>query len=384
MQPFSLHNPTRIVFGEGRIAALDTLVPAQAKVLILVGGSSAEKTGTLAEVRQALGSRTHATFSGIEPNPTYETLMKAVEQIRAEGWDFLLAVGGGSVIDGVKFIAAAVPYAGDPWEILLTRAKHVKGAVPFGSVLTLPATGSEMNSGAVITKAATQDKLAFGSPHCFPVFSILDPAKTLTLPPRQVANGIVDAFVHITEQYLTYPAGGHVQDRLSEGLLSTLVELGPRALSEPENLEVRGSLMWAATLALNGLIGAGVPQDWATHMVGHELTALHGIDHARTLALVLPGTLEVRFEAKKAKLAQYGTRVFGLQGSEEERAKGAIEATRAFFESLGVPTRLSAYGITQEGLPALLAQLERHGLTALGEDQSQTLDHSRRILEAAL
>lgn len=384
MLPFTFHNPTRIVFGEGRIAELDKLVPPQAKVLITLGGGSAEQTGTLAEVQRTLGSRTQGVFRGIEPNPTFETLMKAVEQIRAEGWDFLLAVGGGSVIDGTKFIAAAVPYAGDPWEILTTRAKHVKAAVPFGSVLTLPATGSEMNSGAVITRAATTSKLAFGSPLTFPVFSILDPAKTLTLPPRQVANGIVDAFVHITEQYLTCPAGGHVQDRLSEGLLSTLVELGPRALAEPENLEVRASLMWAATLALNGLIGAGVPHDWATHMVGHELTALHGIDHARTLALVLPGTLQVRFEAKQAKLAQYGARVFGLTGSEAERAQGAIEATRNFFESLGVPTRLSAYGLGPEAIPPILDQLQRHGMVKLGEDQTQTLELSRRVLELAL
>jgi NADP-dependent alcohol dehydrogenase len=385
MQPFNLYNPTRIVFGQGRIQELDHLVPAQARVLILVGGSSAEKTGTLQEVRQALGPRTHATFSGIEPNPTFETLMQAVARVRAEGFDYLLAVGGGSVIDGTKFIAAAVPFAGDPWEILLSRGRKVDSALPFGSVLTLPATGSEMNSGAVITRAAGHDKLAFGSPHCFPAFSILDPAKTLTLPPRQVANGIVDAFVHTTEQYLTLPAGGHVQDRFAEGLLATLLELGPRALAEPENLEVRGSLMWAATLALNGLIGAGVPQDWATHMLGHELTALHGIDHARTLAIVLPATLQVRRETKRAKLLQYAERVLNLRtGTEDERIDAAIAATRAFFEALGVPTRFSAYGLDATLIPAVLTQLERHGMTALGEDQSQTLAVSRRILEAAL
>ncbi len=385
MQPFDVYNPTRIVFGEGRIQELDRLVPASAKVLILTGGSSAERTGTLAEVQKALGSRSHATFNGIEPNPTFETLMKAVEEIRAEGFDFLLAVGGGSVIDGTKFIAAAVPYPGDAWEIMQTRGRKVKAAVPFGSVLTLPATGSEMNSGAVITRAATQDKLVFGSPLCFPVFSILDPAKTLTLPPRQVANGIVDAFVHTTEQYLTVPVGGHIQDRFAEGILSTLIELGPRALSEPENLEVRASLMWAATLALNGLIGAGVPQDWATHMVGHELTALHGIDHARTLALVLPATLHVRRNAKRAKLLQYGERVLGIrEGTEEERITAAIEGTRAFFESLGVPTRFAAYGLDASAIPAVMAKLETHGMTALGEDQGQTLGVSRRILEAAL
>lgn len=385
MLPFEFQNPTRIVFGEGKISQLGRLVPKAAKVLILTGGSSAEKTGTLAEVRAALGDRSHATFSGIEPNPTFETLMLAVEKIRAEGFDFLLAVGGGSVIDGTKFVAAAVPFEGDPWQILLTRGRVVKAALPFASVLTLPATGSEMNSGAVITKRSDDAKLAFGSPLTYPLFSILDPAKTLTLPERQVANGIVDAFVHTTEQYLTFPTGGHVQDRFAEGLLATLMEIGPRCLKEPKDMEARASLMWAATLALNGLIGAGVPQDWATHMVGHELTALHGIDHARTLALVLPATLQVRFASKQAKLAQMGERVFGIrEGSEEARAKAAIEGIRAFFESLGVPTRLAAYGLDASAIPAVLAQLETHGLTALGEDRSQTLEVTRTVLEAAL
>jgi NADP-dependent alcohol dehydrogenase len=385
MQSFEFRNPTRIVFGEGRIAALDPLVPAGAKVLILVGGGSAERSGTLAEVRAALGSRVHDTFEGIEPNPTFETLMGAVARVRAEGFDFLLAVGGGSVIDGTKFVAAAVPFEGDPWDILVRHGAGVKAALPLGVVLTMPATGSEMNSGSVITRRERHAKLFFGSPLTFPLFSILDPAKTLTLPGRQVANGIVDAFVHTTEQYLTFPAGGHVQDRFSEGLLSTLMELGPRALAAPEDLEVRASLMWAATLALNGLIGAGVPQDWGTHMVGHELTALHGIDHARTLALVLPALLHVRREAKRAKLLQYGERVLGIRtGTEEARITAAIEGTRSFFESLGVPTRLSAYGLDASAIPAVLAALEAHGMTKLGEDQGQTLEVTRAILEAAL
>lgn len=385
MKPFEFYNPTRIVFGEGRIRELDRLVPTDARVLILVGGNSAEKTGTLAEVRAALGSRPHATFGGIEPNPTFETLMRAVDRIRAEEFDFLLAVGGGSVIDGTKFIAAAVPFPGDPWEILLSRGRKVESALPIGVVLTLPATASEMNSGAVITRASGRDKLAFGSPHCFPTFSILDPTKSLTLPPKQVANGIVDAFVHTTEQYLTVPAGGHVQDRIAEGLLATLMELGPRALAEPENLEVRSSLMWAATLALNGLIGAGVPQDWATHMLGHELTAQFGIDHARTLAVILPATLQVRRETKRAKLLQYADRVLNIrEGAEDQRIAEAIAATRAFFESLGVPTQLAAYNLGANTIPQVLAQLERHGMTNLGEDGSQTLEVSRKIFEAAL
>ena len=288
MNNFTFHNPTRILFGQGRIADIAREIPANARVLITYGGGSVVKTGTLAEVKAALAGYTVFEFGGIEPNPTYETLMQAVELARREKIDFLLAVGGGSVIDGTKFIAAAIPFAGEPWDILAKRAP-VKSTIAFGSVLTLPATGSEMNNGAVITRRASNDKLAFSNSRLYPRFSVLDPTKTFTLPPRQIANGVVDAFVHITEQYLTYPVDAKVQDRFAEGLLLTLIEEGPKALQEPENYAVRANIMWTATLALNGLIGAGVPNDWATHMLGHELTALHGLDHAQTLAVVPPG-----------------------------------------------------------------------------------------------
>lgn len=384
MQNFTFHNPTRILFGQGRIADLGREIPAGARVLITYGGGSVEKHGTLAEVRAALAGFSVCEFGGIEPNPTYETLMQAVELARREKIDFLLAVGGGSVIDGTKFIAAAIPFEGDPWAILSERAK-VRAAVPFGSVLTLPATGSEMNNGAVITRRATNDKLAFAHRLLFPVFSVLDPARTFTLPARQVANGVVDAFAHVAEQYLTFPANGKVQDRFAEGLLLTLIEEGPKALAEPANYEVRANLMWTATLALNGLIGAGVPQDWSTHMLGHELTALHGLDHAQTLAVVLPAMLQVRRVEKKEKLLQYAARVWDLRdGSEDERIDGAIARTRDFFESLGVPTRLSGYGIGVDAIPALVGQLERHGMTALGERQDLNLESSRRVFELAV
>lgn len=386
MLNFDFQNPTRIVFGQGRIADLAKLVPAQARVLILVGGASAEKTGTLAEVRQALGERRHATFAGIEPNPSYETSLRAVQQTREGGFDFLLAVGGGSVIDAAKFIAAAVPFEGDPWTILEKRGRNVARALPFGAVLTLPATGSEMNNGGVITHRAKGAKLAFSSAHCYPQFSVLDPTKTYTLPPQQLANGVVDAFVHTMEQYLTYPVGALVQDRFAEGLLQTLIEVGPRILAAPEPVyDDRANLMWAATMALNGLIGAGVPQDWATHMIGHELTALHGIDHARTLAIVLPALLNERRVPKRAKLLQYAERVWGLRGgSEDERIDAAIAHTRAFFENLGVPTRLAGHGLGAEAIGPVVAQLEAHGMVQLGEQREITPATSRRILEAAL
>ena len=387
MQNFDYHNPTRIVFGKDRIADLGKLVPADAKVLILVGGSSAEKTGTLAEVRQALGARTHATFSGIEPNPSFETSMQAVQQVKDGHFDFLLAVGGGSVIDAVKFIAAAALFEGsDAWSILQKHGSNITQALPFGTVLTLPATGSEMNSGGVITRRSIGAKLAFGSPHCYPVFSVLDPTKTYTLPPKQLANGVVDAFVHTIEQYLTYPVNAPLQDRFAEGILQTLIEIGPRLLTATEpDYNDRANLVWSATLALNGLIGAGVPQDWSTHMVGHELTALHGIDHARTLAIVLPSMLHERRAQKQAKLLQYGERVWGItSGTADERVDEAIARTRAFFESMGIPTRLGAYDLGADAIAAVVKQLEAHGMTRLGEQREVTLEVSRRVLEGAL
>ena len=385
MKHFEFHNPTRIVFGLDTVAKLSTLVPQDARVLILYGGASAEKTGTLAEVRTALGQRSVQEFGGIEPNPSYETLMRAVAQVRSEKLDFLLAVGGGSVIDGTKFVAAAALHDGVAWDIAERGGANIEQALPFGAVLTLPATGSEMNSGGVVTKKATHAKLSFRSPLLYPQFSVLDPSKTFTLPSTQVANGLVDAFVHTTEQYLTYPVQARVQDRFAEGLLQTLVEIAPQAVASPDDYDTRANLMWTATLALNGLIGAGVPQDWATHMIGHELTALYDIDHARTLALVLPALLDVQREQKRGKLLQYGERVWNItEGSDDERIDAAIARTRAFFEGLGIPTRLSAYALGQEAVEAVLKQLEAHGMTALGEHRDIDLARSRRILEAAL
>ncbi|KER71418.1 iron-containing alcohol dehydrogenase [Burkholderia sp. Ac-20349] len=385
MQNFSYYNPTRIVFGEGTVSRLDDLIPRDARVLVLYGGESARKNGTLDEVRAALGAREIQEFGGIEPNPTYETLMKAVAQVSASRIDFLLAVGGGSVIDGTKFVAAAALFDGEPWSIMETHGANVHAALPFGSVLTLPATGSEMNNGGVVTRRATHAKLAFRSEHVFPAFSILDPTKTYTLPPRQIANGVVDAFTHIVEQYLTYPADGLAQDRFAEGLLQTLIEIGPKALAEPHDYAVRANLMWVATLALNGLIGAGVPQDWATHMVGHELTARYDIDHARTLAVVLPSMLQVRRDSKRAKLLQYAERVWNItSGPDDARIDEAIARTRAFFERLDVKTRLADYGVGADAIDQLVAQLDEHGMTQLGEQKDVTLDVSRRVLEGAL
>ena len=385
MYSFDFYNPTHISFGEGKIAELDKLVPQNAKVLVLFGGNSARSTGTLDEVKTALKQREIVEFGGIEANPTYETLMLAVEIVKQQNIDFLLAVGGGSVIDGTKFIAAAALFDGEPWDILLSWGAKVTQAMPFGTVLTLPATGSEMNSASVVTRKELQAKLSFMSNHVFPKFSVLDPSKTFTLPERQVANGVVDAFVHITEQYLTYPVNAPVQDRFAEGLLQTLIELGPKALSEPQDFDVRANLMWVATMALSGVIGKGVPHDWATHMIGHEITALYGVDHARTIAMVLPGLLDVRRQGKQQKLLQYANRVWGItQGTEDEIIDQVIDKTRQFFEQMGVQTRLSDYGLDSSSIDTIIAQLEAHGMTSLGEKQDVDLTMSRQILERNL
>ncbi|QWT45780.1 iron-containing alcohol dehydrogenase [Azospira inquinata] len=385
MQNFDYYNPTHIIFGKGRIADLDKQVPANARVLITYGGGSVRKNGTLDEVKAALGQRHVLEFSGIEPNPAYETLLPAVELVRREKIDFLLAVGGGSVIDGTKFIAAAACYAGDPWEILTSHGAKVTGALPLGTVLTLPATGSEMNNGAVVTRKELKAKLPFLHPAVYPRFSVLDPTKTFTLPPRQIANGVVDAFVHVMEQYLTYPVNSPVQDRFAESLLQTLVEIGPQALANPQDYDIRANVMWTATLALNGLIACGVPQDWATHMIGHELTALYGMDHGQTLAVVLPAMMDERRQAKEAKLLQYGERVWGIrEGSVAARIDAAIAKTREFFEAMGTKTRLADYGVGQDGVDQVIAQLQTHGMTALGETREVTPEVSRRVLERSL
>ncbi len=338
MRHFRFYNPVKVLFGAGQIANLASQIPQGSKVMMTYGGGSIKKNGIYQQVVKALAPFEFIEFSGIEANPKYETLMKAVEIVRKENVDFLLAVGGGSVIDGTKFIAAATYFEGeDPYAICTQGAKVTK-AVPFGTVLTLPATGSEMNNGAVISRLSTQEKYAFASSKTFPRFSILDPTVTLTLPAKQRANGVVDAFVHVTEQYLTYPVQADIQDRFSESILQVLVDNGMKYVNDPENMDVASNVMWACTMALNGLIAAGVPEDWATHQIGHEITALAGLDHAQTLAIVWPGLQRVMEEEKREKLLQFGKRVWNV-----DDAEAAIAKTEEFFRSLGVGTRFSDY-----------------------------------------
>lgn len=385
MDNFTYHNPVKLIFGKGQIAQVGRDIPKGSRVLFAFGGGSIKANGIHAQVVAALGqaSLTFVEFSGIEPNPRYETLMKAVELARAEKLDFVLAVGGGSVVDGCKFIAAAIPFEGDCWDIVAKRAR-LKSAVPLGVVLTLPATGSEMNAFSVVSREETGEKLGFGSPAVMPRFSVLDPESTYSLPARQLGNGIVDAFVHVLEQYLTRPADAPLQDRLAESVLATLVEIAPKVMATPPDYQARANLMWCATMALNGLIGQGVPQDWSTHMIGHELTALYGIDHARSLAAVWPGVVAVRRPVKRAKLAQFAARVWGLtEGSEDTRIDQAVARTRAFFESVGVPAGTTAAGIPAEAAGLVAARLSERGGLPLGEDGAIGAAEVRAILEAA-
>ncbi len=385
MLNFSFHNPTKIHFGEGQISAIKKEIPANARVLVVYGGGSIKKNGIFDQVVAALTEHEWFEFSGIEPNPTYDTLVKALTVIKEKKVDYLLAVGGGSVIDGSKFIAAAAMFEGaDPWDIVANRAP-VKLALPIGAVLTLPATGSESNSGAVVTRNG--NKLPFSSPLVRPAFAVLDPSVTLTLSDRQVSNGVVDAFVHTVEQYLTYSVNAKVQDRFSEGLLLTLIEDGPKALAADtrEDLEIRGNLMWSATMALNGLIGAGVPQDWTTHMIGHELTGSYGIDHARTLSVLLPSVLRNRRVHKRDKLLQYAQRVWNItQGDDDARIEEAIVKTEQFFTAMQVPICLKDVDLAARDIDDILKKLEQHKMVSLGEKRDVTLAVSREILEAAL
>jgi len=387
MQNFEFYNPVNIVFGKGQISQLNKLVPSETKIMLAYGGGSIFKNGVYDQVKTALKGFDIVEFGGIEPNPHYETLMKAAKIVKKENLGFILAVGGGSVLDGVKFIAAAACWEGaDPWDFLTQRSKYtVNKAIPLGSVLTLPATGSEMNGGSVVTRISTKEKLAFMSNVVMPKFSILDPTVVFSLPEKQVANGVVDAFVHVIEQYLTYPVNAPIQDRFAESILVTLVEEGPKVLADRSDYEAAANFMWAATMALNGLIGAGVPQDWATHMIGHELTAFYNIDHARTLAIVLPGIMRVKIENKREKLLQYGERVWKITtGTPEERINASINRTVEFFESFGIPTKLSAYGIGADFIPVVCNRFTQRGFTGIGERGDLTVAQIGEVLTLQL
>lgn len=385
MLNFELYNPTQYIFGKDQTSQLSQLIPQKTKILLAYGGGSIFKNNVYNQVTEALRDFEIIEFGGIEPNPRFETLMKAVEVIKKENIGFILAVGGGSVIDGVKFMSAAVNFKGNPIQILKDRIliTDTSKIVPFGTVLTLPATGSEMNSGSVVTINATQEKLSFGGSALFPKFSICDPSVVASLPKRQVQNGVVDAFTHVMEQYLTYPHEAYLQDRFAESILQTLIEIGPDVADNPDNYILAANYMWCCTMALNGLIQKGVPTDWVTHMIGHELTALYEIDHARTLAIIGPNLYRVMFETKKEKLAQYGERVWHISGkSVDEKAALAIEKTVAFFHKMGMQTQLSEYTTEYEKTaPFIVSRFQERNWVTMGEKKNITLERVKEIVE---
>lgn len=385
MNNFEFKNPTKIIFGKDTIKQLEKEIPQDAKVLLLFGGGSIKKNGIYDQVKRALSKLDVIEFGGIPANPEYAVLMDALKVIKDKNITYLLAVGGGSVIDGTKFLSAAALYKGEiPWDILTQNIRTEKG-MPFGTVLTLPATGSEMNSGAVITRKETKEKLAMGGPGLFPEFSILDPQVIASIPQRQLANGLTDAFTHVLEQYMTYPMGALLQDRFAESILQTLIEVAPNVLKDPTDYKATSNFMWSCTMALNGLIQKGVPTDWAVHAMGHELTALFGIDHARTLAVIAPSHYKFNFEAKKEKLAQYAERVWNLtEGSIDDKAYAAIEKTEAFFHDLGIDTKLSDYTKDYEGTAEeIRKRFTDRGWLGLGEHQSLSPDKVENIVKMA-
>ena len=383
MNNFQYRNPTKILFGKGQIENLATEIPSNAKILMLYGGGSIKKNGIYEQVKNALSDFEVLEFGGIPANPEYSVLLDALKIIKEEKIDYLLAVGGGSVIDGTKFLSAAALYKGEtPWE-LLTNKKPVTEGLPFATVLTLPATGSEMNSGSVITRAETQEKLAFGGPGLFPIFSVLDPEVVKSIPERQLANGIADAFTHVMEQYMTYPIGALLQDRFAESIMQTLVEVAPAIMKDPTDYQAASNFMWSCTMALNGLIQQGVPTDWAVHAMGHELTAMYGIDHARTLAILAGNHYRYNFETKKEKLAQYAERVWNItEGTLEEKAHAGIDKTDEFFKSLGIDIQLSDYtkDFAETGNVVAKRFTER-GWDGLGEHKDLKPSDVQKIIE---
>jgi NADP-dependent alcohol dehydrogenase len=364
MYNFEYRNTVKIIFGKGTIPMVANELPKRAKILMTYGGGSIKNNGVYDQVKGALKGFKLYEFGGIEPNPHYETCMEAVKLIKENKINFLLSVGGGSVLDATKFIAAAACYKGeDPWDII-SKGTKVEEALPLADVLTLPATGSEMNGNSVISRVSTQEKKSFASPLVLPKFSILDPETIFSLPNLQVANGVVDAFVHVMEQYLTFPVNSPLQDRFAESILLTLVEEGPKVLANRKDYNSAANYMWCATMALNGLIGVGVAQDWATHMIGHELTAFHGIDHAQTLAIVLPGVMNIRRNEKKEKILQYAERIWKIEyGTEDEKIDQAIAQTISFFERMGIATRLSDYGVPVETISKITSRFNKRGVS---------------------
>ena len=380
MNNFIFQNPTKLVFGKGQIKQLSELIPENANLMLTFGGGSVTQNGVYDQVKEALKGRSYIEFWGIEPNPHVETLRKAIKQGKDNNIDYLLAVGGGSVLDGTKLVAAGIASDEDAWDIVLKG--YADKQISYASIITLPATGSEMNTAAVITRSETQEKFSFGG--TYPQFSILDPEVTYSLPPHQIACGLADSFTHVLEQYLTTPNQSKIMDRWAEGVLLTVKEIAPDIIAGNRDYDLMAEFMLSATLALNDFIRMGVTQDWSTHMIGHELTAIHGLTHAHTLAIVMPSTMRVLKEQKYGKILQFGERVFNItDGSENERVDKTIEMTEEFYRSLGLTTRLSEEGIGHDTIEIIIKRFNERN-TSYGENSNVTGAVAGEILLSSL
>lgn len=368
MNSFTFHNPTKILFGEGMVDQLGEQIAALGSktVLLVYGGGSIKKTGLYDRVLKQLkqiGVRA-VELPGVEPNPRVSTVRRGIELCRSEQVDLVLAVGGGSVIDAAKAVAVGVPYEGDVWDFLIRKAK-IEAALPLATVLTLSATGSEMNGGAVITDWEQKLKKSFSSPYSYPKFSILDPTLTYTVPVNQTVNGIVDTMSHVMEQYFSQTTNTPLQERLCESILQTVIENGEKALKDPSHPEARANLMLCSTYALNGgMISVGMQGDWATHGMEHEVSAIYDIAHAEGLAILFPNWMKYVYRERIERFVQFAVRVWGIDPegkSDEEIALAGIQATRDYFTRIGAPARLSDLNIGDDQLQRMADEAVRFG-----------------------
>lgn len=387
MNAFQFHNPTRIVFGRGSVEQLGALAkPFGQTVLLVYGSGSIKRSGLYESVLaqlQSIGARV-SELPGIEPNPRLATVKKGIEIARANRVDLILAVGGGSVIDAAKAIAVGVPYEGDVWDFCMRKAV-IREALPLGTVLTLAATGSEMNGNSVITNWETQQKRSFGCAHAYPKFSILDPSLTFSVPHNQTVNGSVDIMSHVFEQYFSLTENTPLQERFCESILQTVIENVPIALAEPDHYDARANLMWAGTMALNGVISVGVAQDWASHAIEHEISAIYDIPHGAGLAIVFPNWMKYVHRQRLDRFVQFATRVWGIDPagkSAEETALAGIDATRSFFTRIGAPASLADFQIGSDRLDRMADEAVRFG--PIGSFRKLNREDVRAILEMCL
>ncbi len=377
MKDFVFHNPTKLIFGRNAMAQIrPNIEPFGRKVLLTYGRGSIKRNKIYDKVMRQIKGLKVKEFGGIEPNPRVETLRQALDQYRSFNPDIILAVGGGSVIDGSKLLASSFHYGGDPWDFLIKDVEPKK-YVPFGVVLTLSATGSEMNCGAVITRWETNEKKVFVKDGIYPKFSILDPQNTFSVPKDQTAYGIVDAFSHVLEQYLHTTTDVPLQDRFSEAILLTLIENAPLVLKNPRNYNARANIMLSATMALNNLISIGTDEDWACHGIEHEFSAFYDIPHGAGLAIITPRWMNVIKNQKKKKFTQYGERIWGLKGTDKSIVNGASDKTYDFFKSLRVKMSLKEWKISTEHFEIMTKRLVKRkiGEKALNKKQIEQILH---------